>query len=758
MLIGDLMRIDDSESSTQAEASSRFNYRLAGIAAGGLIASIAVVAGGVLAGASASAGGRLWTVPTIPVRPVASLVPALALFYGGLILLVRAWLALRRHHLGSQIAMLSLVGIVAVWSVPLLVGPPLGSRDVYAYAAQGRAADQGHDVYVDGPSQLSDDDPVLAPVDPLYRDAPVVYGPVFVYLSAKIASHTGDEVVQAVLAYRMMAIFGLVVAAFAVNDLARGLGRDPVDALILGFANPLVLLHLVSGAHNESVMLGLLLSGVAVARRSRLRHVGIGLASLAAAIKLPAILAVAFIGWSWGMETPSLKARASRVALTATEAFVVIALAGRLTGWGWGWVDAITGADPVEAYLSISSLLGGAFAVATGLEMDAVLTVARLSGIVLAAALTTWLLVQRHHRWPVALAWSLLIAAVLHPTTQPWYLTWGILLLAACYAGDRNRGFMATSAIAVFVVMPVGPQLGWLVMAEARVLTLVVAGLALVVLTMNPAPASPPLFRTGLDPGLVSIVVPTRHEAANIEPLVESLAQLLNLKSFNHRMEIVFADDSDDGTPAEVERVSHAYAASGLTIRPMHRCAGERWGGLSGAVVDAMGHARGATMVVMDGDCQHPPPVVADLVSSIGEGADLAVASRRSGGGSDGTGLGPARSVLSRGAAGFTSAMFPSRLARVSDPMSGFFAVRLGSVDLSRLEPDGFKILVELAVTHPELAVNEVPFVFARRAQGASKASLGQGLRFAGHLVDLRLRTSRAWSGAPISARSFRSV
>ena len=90
---------------------------------------------------------------------------------------------------------IGLAAIVVLWAVPLLIGPPLGSRDVYAYAAQGRLAAEGYDPYQEGPARLGPDDPVLAPVDPLYRDAPVPYGPVFVFASSAIAQFSGDQVV-----------------------------------------------------------------------------------------------------------------------------------------------------------------------------------------------------------------------------------------------------------------------------------------------------------------------------------------------------------------------------------------------------------------------------------------------------------------------------------------------------------------------------------------------------------------------------------
>lgn len=730
----------------------RVSPSLTVVAVLGLIGALLVVVGGALAGAAApGASGRLWSVPTIPVRPAVGLVPALFLFYGGMIVLVRSWLLLRRHQLTHGLSLLALTVIVVVWSAPLLVGPPLGSRDVYAYAAQGRLADQGYDVYEEGPSLLGEDDPVLAPVDPLYRESPVVYGPVFVLISAQIASITGDGVVSAVLAYRLMAVVGLVVAAIAVHDLARGLNRDPIDALVLAFANPLVLLHLVSGAHNEAIMLAFLVTGVAVGRRGGwLRHLGFGLCAMAAAIKLPAILAVAFLGWPWVLEADRLRVRAARLATAAVEAFVVIALAGRLTGWGWGWVDAITNSTPVDAYLSLTRVAGGGVALATGLEVTAVLSVARTLGLASAVGITLLLLFRGYRSWPLALAWSLLIWALLHPTTQPWYLTWGIMLLAASSAGERNRSFVTGCAIAAFVVLPVGPQLGWLVLEDSGIGSGALALALLAALTFSPKSTQRTRHRVADDPNLVSVLVPTRHEGPNVARLLEGIEAAMAARP----VEVVFVDDSDDETPQVIEEQARR---AGLNVRLLHREPTERWGGLGGAVVDGLDHVSGSTVVVMDADLQHPPAVVADLVEGIDRGGDLVVASRRVPGGREAEGLTLGRRLLSRGATTIASGLFPGRVGRVSDPLSGFFAVRLRSLDLELLHPDGFKVLVEILATHPDLEAEEVPFEFAGRDQGLSKASATEATRFAGHLVDLRIRTSGAWAGAAMPQRVFRS-
>ncbi|MEM7341503.1 MAG: polyprenol phosphomannose-dependent alpha 1,6 mannosyltransferase MptB [Actinomycetota bacterium] len=725
---------------------------LTAVALLGFGGALLLVIGGGLAGAAAPGeSGRLWSVPTVPVRPVAGLVPALVLFYGGMILLVRAWLALRRHQLTHGLSLTALALIVGLWSVPFLVGPPLGSRDVYAYAAQGRLAEQGYDVYEEGPSRLGADDPVLAPVDPIYHDAPVVYGPVFVFVASQIARVTGEGVIVAVLIYRLMAVIGLLVTAAAVHDLARGLGRDPVDALVLAFANPLVLLHLVSGAHNEAIMLAFLVGGVTIGRRGgALRHLGIALCAMAAAIKLPAILAVAFLGWPWVLDARRLPTRALRLAISALEALVVIALAGRLTGWGWGWVDAILSSDPVDAYLSLTRVAGGAVALTTGLDSDAVLSVARLLGFLVAAGLTALLLLRGHRSWPLMLAWSLLIWALLHPTTQPWYLTWGIMFLAASSAGERNRSFVIVCAVAAFVVMPVGPQLGLLLLEDTGYVSIAVGAVLLLTLTLTPRSGPTPRHRRSLRSDTVTVVVPTRHEQESVAPLVAAFEGL-----DDRRYELLFVDDSDDATPEVIEQVG---ADASIPVAVLHRPVADRWGGLGGAVVDGLEEASGSIVVVMDADGQHPVSTVPELVRAVEHGRNgLAVGSRRVPGGED-EGLTLVRRMLSSGATGLARTAFPVRVGRVADPLSGFFALRLAEVDLARLQPDGFKILVEVLATHPEMAVDEVPFAFAEREEGLSKASGAEAARYVGHLVDLRLRTSGPWSGAPLPQRAFRSA
>jgi dolichol-phosphate mannosyltransferase len=102
------------------------------------------------------------------------------------------------------------------------------------------------------------------------------------------------------------------------------------------------------------------------------------------------------------------------------------------------------------------------------------------------------------------------------------------------------------------------------------------------------------------------------------------------------------------------------------------------------------------------------------------------------------------RGLASRGAGMAARALFPRSLARVSDPMSGFFAICTAAVRPGDLRPRGFKILLELLVRTPGLRVAEVPFTFAERQHGQSKASGREAARYLRQLAGLRLAAGRA--------------
>src|SRR5579864_3964941 len=240
----------------------------------------------------------------------------------------------------------------------------------------------------------------------------------------------------------------------------------------------------------------------------------------------------------------------------------------------------------------------------------------------------------------------------------------------------------------------------------------------------------------------LSVVVPTRNEAANLEPLWNRLAAALRGVAY----ELCFVDDSDDDTAERIAAMEQAHPE----VRLLARRGLDRAGGLSTAVVAGLRMARGEFVCVMDADLQHPPELIPRLLDQAAAGADLVVASRYVAGGSSAGLDGWIRRAVSRGASLVAQVLF--REARLTtDPLSGFFLCRRTLIDGIEFRPVGFKILLELLVCVPGLGVVDVAVTQQRRAHGSSKAEMRQGLLYLGHLRSLFLDvpgSARRWKFA----------
>ena len=225
---------------------------------------------------------------------------------------------------------------------------------------------------------------------------------------------------------------------------------------------------------------------------------------------------------------------------------------------------------------------------------------------------------------------------------------------------------------------------------------------------LEPSPDSKP-------PLSLTVIVPTRNEAANVEPLLRHLQAALK----DVTPEVIFVDDSTDDTPQVVEALSETFPFPVSVIaRPP-----ERRNGLGKAVVEGIAEATSDWICVMDGDLQHPPEVIPQLLNHAYQTKSTLVAASRltEGGGTDG--LSFRRKLISYALAFASRIVFPKRLQQVSDPLTGFFLVRRDALDISCLQPEGFKILLEILVRSPQLKVSEVPFEFGERHAGESKAN-----------------------------------
>ncbi|MFG6493621.1 glycosyltransferase [Microbacterium sp. P03] len=227
----------------------------------------------------------------------------------------------------------------------------------------------------------------------------------------------------------------------------------------------------------------------------------------------------------------------------------------------------------------------------------------------------------------------------------------------------------------------------------------------------------------------ITIVVPTFNEAPNIAELVRRVT----LATAGLDAEMIFVDDSKDHTPEVIRQVA---SAASLPVRLIHR--DEPAGGLGGAVLEGIAAAEADHCLVMDGDLQHPPEKIPEMLARARrQDVDVVVASRYMGDGTAGGLADRSRVLVSRASTLVTRAMFPIRLKDVSDPMTGFFLVDRRGLDIEQLQPRGFKILLEI-LARKTLRVAEIPFQFADRHGGESKASFRQGLHFLVQLASLR--------------------
>ncbi|MEH2268007.1 MAG: glycosyltransferase [Nostoc sp.] len=233
----------------------------------------------------------------------------------------------------------------------------------------------------------------------------------------------------------------------------------------------------------------------------------------------------------------------------------------------------------------------------------------------------------------------------------------------------------------------------------------------------------------------LSLVIPTYKERDNIKNVVSILSQLLDESIPGNYELIVVDDDSPDRTWEIAQSLTTEYPQLRVMRRQQER-------GLSSAVIRGWQAATGSVLGVIDGDLQHPPEVLMQLLRSLEQGADLAVASRHvEGGGVSSWSV--ARRFLSRGAQLLGLVILPGVLGRVSDPMSGYFMVRRNAIANATLNPVGYKILLEVIGRGNVHQVAEVGYVFCERKEGESKVTWKQYIDYIHHLVRLRLSTGR---------------
>ncbi|HET6794195.1 MAG TPA: polyprenol phosphomannose-dependent alpha 1,6 mannosyltransferase MptB [Acidimicrobiales bacterium] len=434
----------------------------------GLLATVAITYGASQLGSPFSLkvpGAWYFGIPSITTPPGRGALVALVTFYGGLVVLLRAWCDLLRlcspARGGRSVPVVAVGMVAALWVLPLLVGPPLLSQDVYSYAAQAQMVGQGINPYVHGPEALGPNSPFYPLVDQVWRASPASYGPVFIQVAAGINGLVGHDPLATVVGLRLLSLLGVALMAFFLPMIARSLRRDPATVLVLAVLNPITLVHLVGGAHNDALMLGLLVAGLAMSLRGRPVW-AVALCALAAGVRTPAIVGVIYVGWQWLGPNVTWRERIRPLTTACLGAAALLSLLSFATGLGWGWLGAL-GNDPAvrSAFApttALGMLAGGASDVLhLHVGVDGMLDVTRAMGLLVAAGAGVWLLVVSTRIGMIkAIGLTLLIAVLLRPVIEPWYLAWGIALLAPMATDRWSRFLVGVTVAGSFVELPGG--------------------------------------------------------------------------------------------------------------------------------------------------------------------------------------------------------------------------------------------------------------------------------------------------------------
>jgi hypothetical protein len=322
--------------------------------------------------------------------------------------------------------------------------------------------------------------------DPLWRTAHAPYGPVFFDLARVNAQVMGNHVTATLEGFRFIALVGLVLMALAIPVLARACGQPVAPAVALTVLNPLFLMYLIGGMHNDALMLGLLMAGMAMAVR---RHpvLGVLICAVAAEVKAPAGLGIVFIGWMWAGSAAGVRERVRKLAGALAIGASAMALVSVASGFGWGWVTDVSTPGSVISWVDPATAVGLALAHvchAVGLTASthSLAEGARIGALSVAALIVLYLIVHVDDvGLPRAMGWSLLAVVLLGPIVWPWYETWGIAFLAV--AADRwsRRWTVLLSVVACFATIPtrVALSAGGLLVVVVSLSALAIATVAL---------------------------------------------------------------------------------------------------------------------------------------------------------------------------------------------------------------------------------------------------------------------------------------
>ncbi|GAA4832621.1 polyprenol phosphomannose-dependent alpha 1,6 mannosyltransferase MptB [Garicola koreensis] len=384
----------------------------------------------------------------------------------GALLLLRSWLRLAQRVSSWDASSVSVMRrAVFMWGAPLLLCFPIFSQDVFSYWAQGGLLHAQQNPYEAGVSGLPGWFAVGA--DEQWAESPSPYGPLFLVFAQGVWFLSQGIPEVAVLAFRMLAVLGVALMLVVIPLLARTFGSQPGWALWLCLLNPLSLIVFIPAAHNDALMIGLILTGVWYAVRGR-RLAAVLLLVGAVAIKPIAMVVLPFVVLLTLKDTSSYLLRLREWAFATLIAVLLLGGGGWLLGVGVGWFTAALGAGSAilqGAPIGLAGLgIGHAAEALSGVNAETVASwvyaAARIGSAVVLGVLLLWPRLGNPVLWA---GYGLTAVVLASSIIQPWYLLWVLPLFAVVHV---YRGRALVGVILLLTVLTLLPMIGQLSVAQ----------------------------------------------------------------------------------------------------------------------------------------------------------------------------------------------------------------------------------------------------------------------------------------------------
>ena len=428
----------------------------------GCLGAALITLGGLGAGSTRQHDPVLESMQLSWLRFGHGLVVSSILLWGGVAVMLAAWLWLGRRVVDRTADEYTMVATTGFWLAPLLLSVPVFSRDTYSYLAQGALLRDGFDPYVVGP--IDNPNSLLDNVSPIWTTTTAPYGPVFILVAKFVTLVVGDHVIEGTMLLRLCMLPGLVLLTWAAPRIARHVGASGPAALWICVLNPLVIIHLMGGVHNEMLMVGLMMAAIALTLQNR-PVLGVGLIAIEVAVKATAGIALPFMVWMWVhrlREKRDLGPGRAFAAATAASALifvVVFAVVSWLAGVGLGWLTALAGSVKIINWLTVPTAIANLTNAIGGLffpvNFYAVLEVARIAGIVIIAValpLLWWRFRHDDREALTGIALAMLVVVLFVPAALPWYYTWPLAVLSALAQSRQAIALIAAFSTWIMVI------------------------------------------------------------------------------------------------------------------------------------------------------------------------------------------------------------------------------------------------------------------------------------------------------------------